>query len=79
MENYLLKVTKLAFTMLLVVRAVNSEPFVTSVQPAASAAAQARAGLYAGKFHAVITPTTPIGCQIVIMRLSFLFAGIVLP
>ena len=58
---------------------VLSEGLATTVQPAANAAAQARAGLYAGKFHAVITPITPIGCQMVELRLSILLVGIVLP
>jgi len=63
----------------MVVSGVNSEPLQTMVHPAARAAAQARAGLYAGKFHAVITPITPIGCQMTLILLSVLAAGIVRP
>ena len=44
------------------VSGVNSDGRMTTVHPAARAAAAARATLYAGKFHAVMMPTTPIGC-----------------
>ena len=51
----------------------------TKVQPAANAAAALRAIMALGKFHGVIEATTPTGCLITIMRLSFDGPGIISP
>ena len=65
--------------MSIAVSGVNSDARATIVHPAASAAAHARAGLYAGKFHAVMTPTTPIGCRSTVIRFPAVRDGIVRP
>ncbi len=66
-------------TISIAVSGVNSEGRATTVHPAASAAAQARTGLYAGKFQAVMTPTTPMGWRITVIRLDARREGMVRP
>ena len=51
----------------------------TIVQPAASAGPALRVIIASGKFHGVITATTPIGCLSTTMRLSAWWPGIVSP
>ena len=58
---------------------VNSDGRLTTVHPAASAAATERATLYAGKFHAVIVPTTPTGWCSTIIRLPGTRLGMMRP
>ena len=60
-------------------KGVCSAGFRTTVQPAASAGEILRATIEAGKFQGVTAPTTPIGCLITSMRLSFDGAEIVSP
>src|SRR5659263_402774 len=58
------------------VSAVCLDGLTIAVHPAAKAAAAVRAIIYAGKFHGVITATTPTGCRIVSKRLSGSGSGI---
>ena len=58
---------------------VNSDGRTTIVQPAASAAPPARAMFQAGKFHAVISPTTPSGCLSTSIRLVATREGMMRP
>ena len=51
----------------------------TTVQPAASAGAIFRASIAFGKFQGVMHATTPTGCLMTTMRLSFEGCGIVSP
>ena len=52
------------------VSGVSSAGLITTVQPAASAGAHLRVIIAIGKFHGVMAATTPIGCLMVMMRLS---------
>jgi hypothetical protein len=65
--------------MSIAVSGVYSDGRMTTVQPAARAAAAARATLYAGKFHAVMMPTTPIGCFRTVNRLVLMREGTTRP
>ena len=58
---------------------VYSDGRTTIGQPAASAAPPARAMFQAGKFHAVIRPTTPSGCLRTSIRLVGVRDGITRP
>ena len=58
---------------------VNSDGRITMVHPAASAAPPARAMFQAGKFQAVMRPTTPSGCLRTSIRLVDVRAGITRP
>src|SRR3954470_19849998 len=58
---------------------VSSAGFKTTVQPAANAGAILRVIIAIGKFQGVIAATTPIGCLIVMSRLSIAGDGIVSP
>ena len=51
----------------------------TTVQPAANAGAILRVSIALGKFHGVMQATTPTGCLITIMRLSFAGSGMMSP
>ena len=50
------------------VNGVSSEGFHTTVSPHTSATAAFHAHTATGKLNAVITPTTPSGCQVSISR-----------
>ncbi len=58
---------------------VCSAGFSTIVQPAASAGADFRAGIAAGKFHGVIPAVTPTASFVTRIRLSAQGLGIVSP
>ena len=61
------------------VSGVSSAGLATTVQPAASAGAILRAIIAAGKFHGVITATTPTGSFTTIMRRPRTAAGMMSP
>ena len=56
---------------------MNGEGFRTLVQPATKAGATFQTGMVSGKFHGVISPTTPIGCRKVIATVRGSSAGVV--
>ena len=58
---------------------VYSDGRITIVQPAASAAPPARAMFQAGKFQAVMRPTTPSGCFSTSVRLFGMREGTMRP
>ena len=51
----------------------------TTVFPQTSAGAIFQDGIAIGKFHGVITPTTPIGCRTLMLNLSGSSDGVVWP
>ena len=51
----------------------------TTVFPQTSAGAIFQDGIAIGKFHGVITPTTPIGCRMLMLNLSGSSEGVVWP
>lgn len=58
---------------------VREAGFSTMAQPAAKAGPALRVIIAFGKFHGVIAATTPIGCFMTRMRLSFWWPGMMSP
>lgn len=50
------------------VNEASGDGFSTTVQPATSTGASFHTGMASGKFHSVMSPTTPIACRVVELR-----------